>query len=333
MNELNLRGRLNFVAHRCVHGGATVLGWWVWGVCAFAFGQAPATTTHATHVMVLRSSGSEVSASVDAIDAALLHGLSSIAGIDNAELSPVQYEEVQLAVGCDDQSRECLAAIADTARVTGLFVRSLRRVGAGLQLDVVYFDASSRDAPAQASESGDAQHILASIPSVVRRLFGLPDVPVAVAAEVPAERTLSKPAWSQAARSNPAASNKRATEPVGDDGMHVLTAASIVTLAAGAGALALGVVLGASASADFDDYRGMEVTDPESARRASATFDDANAKATVANVLMPTGGVLLVGGVVMLAVGLSDSEAEPAATHVSFLPSRTGGAVMVSGAL
>jgi len=338
MNQPSVRGPPVSLADRGVGGGAAIaaaLGCWVWCVCEVAFGQTNETSTRAPQVMVLRSSGSGVGTSREAIDAALLRGLSAIAGINNVQLSPVDYEDVQLTVGCNDQSRDCLATIADTAQVSGLVVRSLRKMGAGLQLDVVYFDVSSRDAPAWATEIGDEQHLLASVPSLVRSLFGLPEVPVAVADEVPRETAAAfEPASPGVASSDLESSDTPVTASVGDDGINMMSVASIATLAAGVGTVAIGVIVWASASAAFDDYKGVAATDAASARRASAAFSDAESKATLANVLLPIGGALMVGGVVMLAVGLSDSEAESAtATHVSFVPSLTGGAVMVSGAL
>ena len=41
----------------------------------------------------------------------------------------------------------------------------------------------------------------------------------------------------------------------------------------------------------FDDYKNTAVTDQASARRANATFDDADSKATLANILMPSASI------------------------------------------
>jgi len=287
-------------------------------VATTAHAQAPATAPNAAlAVTVLRSNGPDVGAVGEPVDAALLRDLASIAGIDNAQFSPIEYEEIQLTVGCGDQSRECLSAIAGMAQVSGVVLRSVVKSGSALQLDLVYFDTSSQDEPARASVTGDAAQLAAAVPSLVRKLFGIPDVAPPVAAAPPV------------ANSAPAAATDAA--PSGSGGVNTLTIASIVTLAVGVGVGLAGVVVGASASSTFDDYKNTAVTDEASARRANSTFSDAESKATVANILMPLGGALVVGGAIMLVLGLgADSEDAPA-TQVALAPMSQGGVLVVSG--
>lgn len=306
---------------RLLRASAVLLGLCAWDVCALA--QAPTEpNAGGLKVTVLRSTAPDTAAFADSIDATLVRDLSGIAGIDQPQLSPIEYEEVQLAVGCVGQTRECLSAIAGMSQVSGLIVRSLSQAGTALQLDLVYFDTSSQDEPARASATGDADQLVDQVPVLVRRLFGIPEVPVPAVAAASAEE--SDGAATAAA---PARASDRGT-----GGINGLTLASIVTLAVGAGVGVAGIVVGASSAASFDDYKRTNVTDRESATEASAAYDDASSQATVANVLIPIGGALLIGGAILLVVGLS-SDDDDAATQVSVAPSRHGGTLMIAGAL
>jgi hypothetical protein len=298
--------------------GAALLGVCVLHVGGLASAQvATAPAQGSLTVTVLRSNGPDIGAVGDPIDAALLRDLAGIAGIDNAQFSPIEYEEIQLTVGCGDQSRQCLAAIAGMAQVSGLVLRSVVKVGTALQLDIVYFDASSQDEPARASFTGDAGQVVAAVPPLVRKLFGIPEVAGPVVAAAPV--VVSAPAASIS------------PERTDSGGVNTLTVASIVTLAVGVGVGLAGVVVGMSASSTFADYKNTVVTDQASARQASAKFSDADSQGTVANILMPIGGALVIGGAIMLYLGLnSDSESAPA-TQVVVAPMPQGGVLLVSG--
>jgi hypothetical protein len=151
----------------------------------------------------------------------------------------------------------------------------------------------------------------------VRKLFGIPEVAVQAAQAPTSEPTPTTPS----------------TPTQDEGGMNTLTVASIVTLAVGAGVGIAGVVVGMSAQSTFDDYKQTSVTDRTSAAAADATYNRAQSQATLANVLMPIGGALIVGGVVMLVMGLNDSGHEAGSAQVAFVPSSHGGTVFVSGSL
>lgn len=317
MNQTNERGS-------DPRGGLRRISALLVGLCALHTGVAARAQETATPpdgtltVTVLRSNGPDIGAVGEPVDAALLRDLAGIAGIDNAQFSPIEYEEIQLTVGCGDQSRECLAAITGMAQVSGLVLRSVVKSGSALQLDLVYFDASSQDEPARASFTGNSDQLAAAVPSLVRQLFGIPDVAAPVAA-----------AAAPAVVTAPVASTSPAPSPSG--GASTLTIASIVTLAVGVGVGLAGVVVGASAASTFDDYKNTAVTDQASARRASGLFSDAESKATIANVLMPIGGALVIGGAIMMVLGLNSDSDGAAGTQVAVAPVRQGGVLMVAG--
>lgn len=289
----------------------------LWGTASVSAQVAAEAIVSHPGVIVLRSDTAELGVNADAIDAALLRDLMTVGGMDRPQVSPMAYEEIQLNAGCSEASRECLAAIAAMAQVNGLVVRSLSKVGATLQLEVVYFDAASHDDPARASAEGDAQQLEANMPSLVRRLFNIPEVAVPTAVTAPTTAPV-------ATQGPPAATQS---------GINGLTIASIVTLAVGAGVGVAGIVVGSSASSAFDDYKNTDVTDAESAAAADAAFSDAESRATLANILMPIGGALLVGGVVMLVIGLGNDSEDAATTQVAIAPTPHGGVLLLSGAL
>ncbi len=280
--------------------------------------RAPAASAS---VIVLRSDAASLGVDVDAIDAALLRDLTTIAGIDRPQVSPMAFEEIQLNAGCSDQTRACLSAIAGMAQVNGLIVRSISMVNGALQLDLVHFDVASNDDPARASAIGDPQQLVSGMASTVRRLFGIPELvlPSAASAETSTEPVAVTPSQPASATNNDS---------------PVLTIVSIATLAVGAGVGIAGILFASSASSSFDDYKRIDVTDEDSAAAADAAFSDAESQATVANILMPMGGALLVGGAVMLVIGLSGRDDDhSASTQLAVAPTPDGGVLWLSGAL
>lgn len=242
---------------------------------------------------VLRSTdGATPSAFAQEIDSALLRDLRAIAGIQDPMVSPVEYAEIQLSVGCTDESRACLETIARAAAASAVLVRELRTGEDGaVRLELRYFDSASTDPPAAVrreapSESRDA--LVAAVPSLVRELFGIPEVAAPAA----------QPATQQVAPSQPTARD-------GAGGVAVLP---WIVIGAGAVALTAGIVVGAVAASDYDAWKERPIDSMDQAERANAELDDLEMRGLVANVLMPVGAVTLGVGVALLVLDVADDE-------------------------
>ena len=69
----------------------------------------------APSVGVVRSTDDAMQPLADPVDAALLRDLAVIAGIDAPVVSPLDYAEIELGVGCFEPSRDCLLAAVEEA--------------------------------------------------------------------------------------------------------------------------------------------------------------------------------------------------------------------------
>jgi len=236
---------------------------------------------------VLRSTGDATPPELaEAVDAVLLRDLAAIAGIPNPVVSPVDLSEIQLNVGCTDEGRACLEAMARAAGVSALLVRSLDVQGdPGAWLELRYFDSASSDEPkavrgrVPAASSGDLVH---AVPVLVRELFGIPEV-----AE-PAE-PVAPPETVQPAR-----------EP--EDSSIV----PWILIGAGAAALTTGVIVGAVASEDFSAWKDRRVQTAADAERADADFEDLETRAIAADIAMAGGAIAAGLGVALLLFEGSD---------------------------
>jgi hypothetical protein len=268
-------------------------------------------------VAVLRATeGDDAGSIASKVDGALLRDLSSTAGIDNPTVSPIDYAEIQLTVGCSDEGRQCLSSIAQLAQVDGVVVRRLSMAPSQVNLTLAYFDATASDEPARVTESfaGDdaGERAVAAVPALVRKLFGVPE-PVVVAAI--AEPVASPPA--QPAR-------RAATSSLHEGSSSRVRALTWITLAGGAAVLAGGIVLGASAQSSFDSYKSFELESMADVARAADKLDRAKTKALAADVMMPVGGAILALGGVLLAVDLLRDDKAPS---LALTPLR-GGALL-----
>jgi hypothetical protein len=262
----------------------------------------------------------------EAIDAALLRALGDLAGIRKPSLSPVNYGEVQLTVGCSDELPECLAAITHVAEADAIVVRHLVVDANGAAvLRLLYFDEAGGPAQVQAAAVpvDRAFELAQVVPGLVRELFQIPEpAPNSTTGPAPA---LSPP---QAAASSDAGI---APEPV-DHGASI-SAITWIALAVGASALAAGVVLAVSADADHDKFQSTRVRTPMQAEDAHRLFSSIKTRATLADVLMPAGAVVLGAGAVLLGIDLfaDQSSAEAPGASVQLIPLAAGGALAVHG--
>jgi hypothetical protein len=271
---------------------------------------------------VLRASEGAKPELADAVDAALLRDLSAVAGIDSPAVSPIDYAEIQLTVGCSDEGRACLSAVAKLAQVDAIVVRKLTVGPESATLSLTYFDATSADEPVRAEQSLPAVGLESAapqqVPALVRKLFGIPEPVAAAASEAPAQGPASAPAGSTAA----------AAEPDQGGGAGPLT---WVVLGVGAVTLGAGLVVGLSAQGDFDDYKKTPIDDPADAERADAKFEDAESGGMLATILVPAGGALIALGVTLLAIDLSAGGSEE--TGVALVPQPGGALLRVRGSL
>jgi hypothetical protein len=279
----------------------------------------------ALRAVVLRQTQGELTELAGAIDGAVLRDLGDLAGIERPAISPIDYAEIQLTVGCSDEGRSCLVAIAQMLEVDAVVVRRLALDGQRVVLTLVYFDARSAGEPAHSdriAERGEADHVLPqAVPSLVRALFGIPDPGVEVGAPAPATSS-SEP-------TEPSSGALRVEPAVARSGPARIGVLTWVALATGTAVLGAGLAVGASASADYERFKALPVRSAMDAARANERFDRVETKAVVANVLMPTGAALMALGGVMLVLNLNHGE-QPA--MVALQPLR-GGALLTLRAI
>jgi hypothetical protein len=265
--------------------------WLALGLASIA--SVAAAQPSAGRAAVLRSTdGATAAAFAEEIDGALLRDLRAIAGIENPMVSPVEYAEIQLSVGCTDESRACLETIARAAAASAVLVRELRTGEDGtVRLELRYFDSASADPPTavhREAPSDSRAALVAAVPSLVRELFGIPGV------AAPAAHPSTQPV----APSQP-------TARAGDVGVPVLP---WIVIGAGAAVLTAGIVVGAVAASDYDAWKKRPIDSMDQAERANAELDDLETRGLVANVLMPVGAVALGVGVALLVLDSADDE-------------------------
>lgn len=274
----------------------------------------------------MRETSGQIAANViEAVDTALLRALGEVAGIRKPTLSPVDYGEVQLTVGCSDESHECLSAITRIAEADAVVVRHLSVEPDGtVALRVLYFDEAGGPAQVQVAVLGArVQELAQAVPDLVRRLFEIPEPAAQGAPPVVAVPAVPAPATSDASASTAKATAGRAT----------ISTLTWVALGVGVGTLGAGIVFGATAKSDYEDFRSTRVSTHEEAEKESKEFSSIKTRATLANVLIPVGATVLGAGALLLGIELSSDDASAEATRASVdvIPLPSGGAVSVHG--
>jgi len=279
-------------------------------VTASAQGQASAPPS----VTVFHDTGEEVPERVAAaIDAALIEALRASECCQEPTVSPAPYLDVQLTVGCDDTTVQCLSAIAGMANADRVVIRRVHADSAGtttLQLVAGPVHEGREVAIVQSTQPAASRDKLAAeVPGLVDKLFatqaapGSSQVPAGVA---PASQA-AQPSDSQASERPdsappPEAYDERAA--TGRDGPRI-RALTWVIAGTGLGVLIAGIAVGASASSSFDEVLATPVRTRDDADNLHSDFDSVQARATAANVLMPIGGAALATGVVLLILDLT----------------------------
>jgi hypothetical protein len=294
--------------------------------------SVPAVSAHAERaqtqadVVFMRDTQGDISSAVIAsVDAAVVRALGEVAGIRKPSFSPVDYREVQLTVGCNDDSSYCLTAVTHVAEADAIVVRHLLVDPHGaVVLRLLYFDEAG--GPTQVQAAVLAEHALElaqAVPDLVRELFEIPEA--ATHSVTPAALPPSPPP-------DAAGSDARVSAGINDRGASI-SALTWIALGVGASALAVGVVLAVTANADYDDLRSTRVRTLAQAQDAHRTFSSIETRATLANVLIPAGAVVLGAGAVLLGIDLlsDESSAEAPGTSVQLIPLPSGGVLAVHG--
>ena len=301
---------------------------WFLGAVGLALVGTFCTAVHAQaaspRVGVVRATSDAMQALADRVDAALFRDLASLAGIDDPVVSPVDLAEVELGVGCSDESRACLAAIARAVRVDALIVRRLGEDEAGNgRLELTYFELSSNDAPTTVQATAAAPALDAEVPSLVRRLFGIAEI-AEPAAQLPPQPAIEHPP----SPAHHAPARRSHAEPAS------ISAPTWIALGAGAAALTAGVVVGWTATRDFDAWKDTRVASRDDADDARAAFSDIRSRAIAADVLYAVGAVGVGVGVTLLVLDLSrDGERHVQQTRLSVTPTLGGAVLQVRGAI
>lgn len=316
----------------------------IWGSCWSLYIATVITTPAAVQaqsetssVGILRATGTRVPAQLaDAVDQALLRDLAELASIDHPTVSPVSYEAVQLAVGCEGESPDCLSSIAQTLQTDTVMVRRLEVDALGATtLELIYFEVGGQRevASAQASvPAGSQAEITATTPRLVRELFGLSEPPAAApVAPVP---LATQPAETAPETSNAEPQDAEHRDVPRDDAGSV-GPWTWVMLISGTVVLGTGIILGVTAASSFEDLKQTNPRTRADAEGVHRDFEPIEARATVANILMPVGGAALALGAVLLVLDLSegDESAEHAASRVDLVPLRGGAVITLSGPL
>ena len=302
------------------------------GLVALALGSSllclPASAQPTSpSVGVVRATNGAPQQLADEIDAALLRDLSAIGGIERPVVSPVDYAEIEIGVGCGDDFRACLLAITRAVRVDALVLRRLSVDGQGQgKLELTYLEAASHDAPTTVEALVPAAQLTAlvdAVPGLVRRLFGIEEVAHPAAPPTP-EAAATTVAPGSTHRS-------AALAPASDAGV---SAGTWIALGAGAAALTAGIVLGWTAQQDFHDWKQTPLRSREDADAARSAFEDIRARAIAADVLMPVGAVGLGLGLMLLVLDLGhEAESDVRSARLELAPAAGGVMVRVQGAL
>lgn len=247
--------------------------------------DAPAQESADRRVVVLQSEGR---GPIDPqlrreVDRLTLEAMTKRAGFERAYLSPVPFNDVELAAGCSGRDAGCLQRIAATLEADWLMVREIAREPSGrLYLTLVAHDGPSaiitRRAVAEIAKSG-TQAVEQVVPLLVERLYP-GRVPSAAATPVqePPTPMLAK----QAARD--------------DRGPSPAKVVGWSSAAVGSALLVAGAVVGTLGRADAREHERLELGSMEAVDGAHDLFARAQRRTDIANAL-------LIGGASAAAIG------------------------------
>jgi hypothetical protein len=248
---------------------------------------------------VMRATSPEIAPDVvEKLDVRLQDVLTAAQGGRDVYVAPVAYDEVQLAVGCSDESASCLTAIAHAARANAIVVRSLvQDEGGRVHLRLLYFEPATGRAPTTSEITAaldQREQLVQDIPGAVERLRWGAQAPVGE--EPPARSTAQVDAnrVAQPVAAHAAAPTESRVAPT-----------TWIMLGAGAALLTPGIVLGISASNDYGDFRRTQISTRAQADRARRDFESIETRSTIASVLIPAGALAMAIGGSLLAFNLT----------------------------
>lgn len=246
------------------------------GAALSAPAREGADGSDAQHLVVLRRGDSTASDELRTqIDAAFMSSLAGAVPQLTLDVSPVPFEEIELAAGCGGDSAACVQRLAGTLEADWLLVREIAREEDGRTVVVLAAHdgargAGSRRVRSQVDANEHAPGVV--LPALVRSLFATHEAaPPAV--ERPQPSSTSSPAaivgWSGAAVSG--------------------------------GLVIAGAVMGALSRKDSAAYKSSEIQTPDDVDRARDILERSQQRGRVANGLfIGAAGAALAGAAGLL---------------------------------
>ena len=247
-------------------------------------------------------------------DAAVVREVrAALAGFDQVHLlppPPLDLEAVQLAIDCTDESASCLREIAERMEARVLIVPAVERADGTVTLSVLYFDSQGEEAPRALEREGRGSavtpELLAELPEMLRELLAV----LAVKEESAQPTAAEDPPEAQPAP-------KEVVEPTEPDTGGPSLLAPVLIGAAGLGAVAAGLVVGAMMKQTQDDYASRAIDTQMQARLAEEDRKRGQDQALVATVLLGAGAAAIVTSGIWFALV---SGKEDRATQASLVP-------------
>jgi hypothetical protein len=217
---------------------------------------------------------------------------------------------VQLAVGCDGETPECLGTIAAQSDVQVLIAPLLRRKPQEIVLELIAFDRRNAGLLRRVARHQKGQkltrEILDAVPDQLRELFDR-DAP-GMQAQSPAQAR-PQPAPVEARSSGSASAGPRASADAG--AAHTPPVAPLLLVGGGALLLGAGVVTGAIMKDTQADYARSHVVTETDANANAGRLSRGRTQARVANALLGVGGAALAAGGTWLAIALAHDHERP----------------------
>ncbi|MBX3273054.1 MAG: hypothetical protein KF729_22515 [Sandaracinaceae bacterium] len=248
-------------------------------VLALASAAAPARAQPRGVLLSPRLRGTDVEGVGHALDRVLHAQLREHGVLELAATPALGIEDLQLAVGCVADSRDCFTAVATQLEVAVLVFLDVERAGSELVLTLSVYESGADEVRAvtrRVGGEGAEARALDEVDPMVRQVFGLPPPPEGAGDGVaPARRA--------------AGTSERADEP---------PIVPLVLLGAGAVALGVAVGLGVASQDTLSSYERLTVASPADVDAALALYDRAETEALAANVLFGVAAALAAGGAV-----------------------------------
>jgi hypothetical protein len=289
---------------------------------ALTYASTASAEQQARRLVVLHRGGKDIAEATRVeIDQLVLEAVSEPGRFSTAHVSPVPFEDVELAADCRSRDDDCMRRIAATLEADWLLVRELARdASGGTRLALIAHDGRLADLPRRAEAlipavgEPTAKQVVAPL---VERLY--PAEP-AVLTPVPAPAATRFEPASAPAEAVPMRSS-RAARSVG------WTATAVAS-----GLLLAGIAIGAESHQDTRFYQRVEVHDASDVDRAADLLGRARQHARTANGLFIGGAIAGVAGLATLLWASLRRRSERRALEVGVAPVRAGFSLSLGGA-